>query len=361
MIKSVAIFVAVLVGPVAEWAVAESPRAPRRLLPLLHAAETQTELGLTPEQVTKLENFFGQIDPLWLRTRHLTPDRQYEALGLLEGKTHQWLAAHFNNEQHNRVRQLELQAQGVRMLLRPEVAKKLALTPQQAQGFAARAEATELLTAKLQQGDASEDAESLRRQLAEAAQAEQAALESELTPEQHATLWELLGEPFDVAKLQRIYPMAPELQPADAWINSPPLTMQSLRGKVVVLHFYAFQCSNCHANFPIYRRWHEELRDRGVVVLGIQTPETASERDAALVEAAAAEQQLEFPILVDLDEANWKAWSNNMWPTVYVIDKRGYVRRWWQGELQWQGADGDQQIETAIAAALAEPGPATEP
>lgn len=116
-------------------------------------------------------------------------------------------------------------------------------------------------------------------------------------------------------------------------MNSKPLTLKELRGKVVLVHFYAFQCHNCHANFEIYRRWHDQLRSKGVEVVGIQTPETPTERDPAAVKSAAAERKLEFPILVDLESKNWAAWGNTMWPTVYVIDKNGYIRHWWQGEL----------------------------
>jgi peroxiredoxin len=141
--------------------------------------------------------------------------------------------------------------------------------------------------------------------------------------------------------------MAPELVPVQDWINSRPITLKSLRGKVVLLHFYAFECHNCHANFDHYRQWHKKYGGE-VVVLGIQTPETPTERQADAVKQAARERNLEFPILIDLDSANWKAWSNTMWPTVYVIDRDGYLRHLWQGELNWKGAAGDQTIEKLI-------------
>jgi peroxiredoxin len=148
--------------------------------------------------------------------------------------------------------------------------------------------------------------------------------------------------------------MAPELVAVEHWINSEPLTLAKLRGKVVLVHFYAFQCHNCHANFDIYRRWHGQLRERGVVVLGIQTPETSRERDPQAVKAAARDRELQFPILVDLDSENWKAWGNTMWPTVYVVDKQGYLRHLWQGELNWNGATADKTIEQVVEQALAE-------
>ncbi len=155
-------------------------------------------------------------------------------------------------------------------------------------------------------------------------------------------------------KLKRIYPMAPEFAAGTEWFNSQPLTLESLRGKVVLVHFYAFQCHNCHANFAIYQRWHKQLKDKGVVVIGIQSPETSQERDPEAVRKAAADRGLEFPIIMDTEMKNWNAWANTMWPTVYVVDKRGYLRHWWQGELNWQGATGDQTIEQVVESALAE-------
>ncbi|HAC90510.1 MAG TPA: hypothetical protein DCF63_07725 [Planctomycetaceae bacterium] len=64
----------------------------------------------------------------------------------------------------------------------------------------------------------------------------------------------------------------------------------------------------------------------------------------------------EFPVLIDLKSENWNAWGNTMWPTVYVIDKKGYIRSWWQGELNWQGATGDKSIENLVDELLAEKG-----
>ncbi|GIW83404.1 MAG: hypothetical protein KatS3mg105_5211 [Gemmatales bacterium] len=193
----------------------------------------------------------------------------------------------------------------------------------------------------------------LRESVESAQRREQSVLQSLLRPPQVERLRQRLGAPFDTSKLQRIYPMAPELVDSGHWINTSPLTMRSLRGKIVLVHFYAFQCHNCHANFPIYKRWHSRYHSSGdVVVLGIQTPETSAEADPARVRQAAQEEGIEFPVLIDLDKKNWQAWGNTMWPTVYVVDQDGYIRLWWQGELNWQGATGDQTIEQLIDSLL---------
>jgi peroxiredoxin len=105
---------------------------------------------------------------------------------------------------------------------------------------------------------------------------------------------------------------------------------------------------------PIYNEWVQRFAGRDVVVVGIQTPETPAERDIQQITAAARENRQQYPVLVDLQNKNWDAWGNTMWPTVYVIDRQGYIRLWWQGELKWQGAKGDQVVIDAIERLLDE-------
>jgi peroxiredoxin len=130
--------------------------------------------------------------------------------------------------------------------------------------------------------------------------------------------------------------------------------LADLRGKVVILNFYTFGCGNCIHNYPAYKRWHEAYRGTDVVILGIHTPETAGERSIDAVRRKAAENGLAWPILVDNEQANWKAWSNNVWPSVYLIDKRGNIRSWWYGELNWQQARGEELMRGYIDRLLAE-------
>lgn len=331
---------------------------PHNLLRLIHAPEVHQELGLSPQQVQRLEAYFEQTDGHWFRSRILPADKQHSVVSDLEAKLRQWLAQQATADQRQRLQQLEYRSLGIRMLLRNDVADKLDLEPSQRDQLASLAEATQAAVAKAQVASQSgEVPEELKSAATSAAEAEQAALTTLLRSEQQTALAKLLGAPFDTAKLQRIYPMAPELVPVEHWINTSPLKLKELRGKVVVLHFYAFQCHNCHANFVHYNTWHDEFPSDQVVVIGIQTPETNSERDPVAVIAAAKERGFEFPVLIDLKSENWKAWSNTMWPTVYVIDKRGYLRYLWQGELNWQGATHDQTIHTIIEQLLAEADP----
>ena len=194
----------------------------------------------------------------------------------------------------------------------------------------------------------------LEKQLREARDKELSLLNGLLTTAKRREFGKLIGEPFSMTNLKRIYPLAPELIDSEEWTVTARTSLESERGKVVLVHFYAFQCHNCVANFKHYNRWHETLSKKGVTVIGIQTPETSAERDSKLVQKAAKEQGFGFPVLIDLKNSNWDAWGNTMWPTVYVIDKNGYIRSWWQGELNWQGATGDQTIETLVDELLME-------
>lgn len=327
---------------------------PQQLLPLIHAPEVQQELNLSPGQIQKLKELFSEIDGTWFRARNLPAEKRISVVAKLESQLWQWFQKYGSDAQRKRLKQLEYRSQAIRMLLRDDLAQQLRLDAAQRAELAELAEATDQAANQLQMATMrGEKTEELKQALLKATQSEQEALRSLIRPEQMQQLSQILGEAFDTSKLKRIFPMAPELVPVKHWINSQPLTLEELRGKVVVLHFYAFQCHNCHANFDHYRKWHEQFGD-DVVVLGIQTPETAMERDPEAVKSAAGERDLKFPILVDLASDNWKSWSNTMWPTVYVIDKNGYIRQWWQGELNWNGATGDEVIQKLISELLEE-------
>ena len=89
--------------------------------------------------------------------------------------------------------------------------------------------------------------------------------------------------------------------------------------------------------------------------MGIHTPESEGERNVDAVRAKSTEEGFEFPILIDNERQNWTKWGNGIWPSVYLIDKRGYLRYWWYGELKWQGNDGEAAMRRCIEELLAEP------
>lgn len=153
------------------------------------------------------------------------------------------------------------------------------------------------------------------------------------------------------------YVVAPELTGAKTqWLNTDgkELSLRSRRGKVTIVEFFAFQCSNCRANLPVYKTWATKWKDRGVEVVGVHTPELPAERVPKNVESYVRENGLSFPILLDTKGANWNRWKQKYWPTVYVIDGDGRVRLKWEGELGSGGANGAAQVEKQVETILAE-------
>ena len=135
---------------------------------------------------------------------------------------------------------------------------------------------------------------------------------------------------------------APEFAEGTEWLQSEPLTLASLRGQVVVVHFWTFGCINCKHNYPVYKDWQATYAGKGVTLLGIHTPEFEYEAEATQVRAQAEKHGLKFPIALDAGGRNWKNWDNRYWPSIYLIDKKGRVRYRWEGELHLDRADAKQ-------------------
>ncbi|MCA9194704.1 MAG: redoxin domain-containing protein [Planctomycetales bacterium] len=321
---------------------------PRNLLKLIHAPEVYEELALTVTQKSSLRSFLEEIDGPWFRSRNLPANEQLKVLDRLEWTTQQWLTKHLKSDQLSRLKQLEYQSQGVRMMLVPAVSSRLSLSKDQISRLTQLARRVDRAQRDYQQAILKQTAtEELKSAVVRATEDEQGAIRDVLNSDQQQILVKIIGSVFDTAKLRRIYPLAPELIDSREWVNTSGLSLKELRGKVILLHFYAFQCSNCQANFGLYQRWQDEFGDQ-VIVLGIQSPETSAEQDPTRVRAAAVEKGMCYPILIDINKENWNAWSNTMWPTVYVIDQDGFIRQWWQGELNYQGAKGDQVIRDLV-------------
>ena len=121
-------------------------------------------------------------------------------------------------------------------------------------------------------------------------------------------------------------PLAPELVGITSWINSGPLTLESLRGNVVLIDFWTYTCINCIRTFPYLKEWHQRYADKGLVIIGVHTPEFGFERERESVVKAASKHGLEYAIAQDNEVATWEAFVNSFWPTKYLIDKDGYVR-----------------------------------
>jgi thiol-disulfide isomerase/thioredoxin len=118
---------------------------------------------------------------------------------------------------------------------------------------------------------------------------------------------------------------APEFAGIVHWINSPPLTMQQLRGKVVLIDFWAYSCINCLRALPHVTAWYDKYKDQGLVVVGVHSPEFEFEKNTANVERAVKKLGIHYPVAQDNAMATWDAWSNRFWPAEYLVDKQGNV------------------------------------
>jgi thiol-disulfide isomerase/thioredoxin len=135
---------------------------------------------------------------------------------------------------------------------------------------------------------------------------------------------------------------APEFPQGTQWLQSKPLTLASLDGQVVVVHFWTFGCINCVHNYPVYKAWQQKYAGKGVTIIGVHTPEFSHEADINSVRAEARANGLDFPIAIDNNSRIWKAWDNSSWPSIYLIDKKGRVRYHWDGELHLKSVEGQQ-------------------
>lgn len=118
---------------------------------------------------------------------------------------------------------------------------------------------------------------------------------------------------------------APEFAGIDAWVNSEPLTMASLRGKVVLVEFWTYECINCIRTLPHVTRWYNTYKDQGLVVIGVHSPETESEQQTNGLQTAIKKFAIEYPVAQDNHFATWKAYDNQFWPATYLIDRDGSI------------------------------------
>jgi thiol-disulfide isomerase/thioredoxin len=121
-------------------------------------------------------------------------------------------------------------------------------------------------------------------------------------------------------------PVAPELVGIVQWLNSEPLTLADLRGKVVLVDFWTYTCINCLRTFPYLRDWHEKYASKGLIIVGIHSPEFEFEKIEVNVRQAVARERVTWPVAMDNDFATWRAYRNRFWPHKFLVDKDGVVR-----------------------------------
>lgn len=142
------------------------------------------------------------------------------------------------------------------------------------------------------------------------------------------------------------YPGAPDIIPGGRWYNLPidginrsndqGLTMDDLKGRVVLVKFWTYTCINCIRTLPYMRDWYAKYKDDGFVLLGVHTPEFEFEKNPDNVQSAITDFQLKFPVVQDNDYATWRAYDNHYWPALYLVDKEGKIRYTHFGEGKYQ-------------------------
>lgn len=118
---------------------------------------------------------------------------------------------------------------------------------------------------------------------------------------------------------------APQIEGIEAWINSPPLKLTNLRGNVVLIDFWTYSCINCIRTLPYLKDWYEKYHNKGLVIIGVHTPEFDFEKNLNNVSAAVKRYGLSYPIALDNQFITWSNYQNKYWPAHYLINKEGQV------------------------------------
>lgn len=144
-------------------------------------------------------------------------------------------------------------------------------------------------------------------------------------------------------------PLAPDFVNGGAWINSEPLTLADLRGKVVLVQFWTYGCYNCQNTLPSVRAWWDTYKDQGLVIIGVHTPELSWEYPLEHVQQAVIDEEISWPVVQDNDKILWRAYRNRYWPRFYLIDHQGQIIYDHIGEGAYETTE--QRIVEALAAA----------
>jgi thiol-disulfide isomerase/thioredoxin len=147
----------------------------------------------------------------------------------------------------------------------------------------------------------------------------------------------------------------PSLSGAEAWLNSSPLTVDQLKGKVVLVDFWTYSCINCLRTLPYIRAWAQKYDDHGLVIIGVHTPEFAFEKDPANVKKAVGKLDIRYPVALDNDYRIWNAFNNDAWPAHYLIDANGRIREQHFGEGNY--AETEESIQVLLKEAGQRDGP----
>ena len=147
---------------------------------------------------------------------------------------------------------------------------------------------------------------------------------------------------------------APDISGGTSWLNSSPLTLSTLRGKVVLVDFWTYSCVNCIRTLPYLKAWYAKYQADGFVIIGVHSPEFAFEHDMGNVTQAVKDFGIAYPVVLDNNFSIWNAYHNQYWPAKYLVDKSGHLRYVHFGE------GGYAEEEHAIQVLLKETGQAVD-
>lgn len=140
--------------------------------------------------------------------------------------------------------------------------------------------------------------------------------------------------------------IAPDLASGN-WINSEPLKLKDLRGRVVLVEFWTFGCINCRNTLPFIKSWHDHYQDKGLTVVGVHSPEFDEERDVEKVRSEVASLGIRYPVVTDNDYQTWNAYNVEAWPTAFLLDKQGRIR--WKHVGEGDYAEAERMIQQLLA------------
>jgi thiol-disulfide isomerase/thioredoxin len=331
-------------------AVVETPALPYLTLMLVRDPAVHKELRLDQRQVQRIEATIAKVDQRFWILRDVPVATCGQELDRLLQQLRGGLREILTVDQRARLEQIVLQARGLKALASADLADRLKLST----GQIASIRKLVATPSDMPADDSRTTHDKVKASQASGVSSQSRQIHSLLSAEQSSQLASLVGQPFDLTQVRRIGCQAPELKGAEAWLNSEPLTLESQRGKVVAVHFWAFGCINCIRNLPHYQGWYESFPTSQLTIIGIHTPETEREKQIDNLRKDVLDRGIKYPVIFDAAAENWKAWGNHTWPSVYLIDKQGRVRYWWYGELNWQGADGEQFMRKKLQELLAE-------
>jgi thiol-disulfide isomerase/thioredoxin len=151
---------------------------------------------------------------------------------------------------------------------------------------------------------------------------------------------------FIIDKAQ--FKKAPEFTGITGSINNPnSIKLADLKGKVVLVHFWTYTCINCIHTIPYLNDWYQKYSNRGLVIIGVQTPEFSDEKNIDSVKTAVNHFQIKYPVILDNNYVTWNAYGNNYWPRDYLVDTQGYIRYSHIGEGDYGKTE--QMIQSLLA------------